>query len=290
MTLSLRNPRRRAVTLLEVMLVMGVLSILLGLLITSVQRAREAANVISCQTHLKDLALAVHNYETATGKMPPYASGRPKELYGSWYMHLLPYVGQQDLYEVLQRSQHTFHNNIEVVTSAEYTPAVKHIVFPDLVCESDPTRHAPNGNNTTNYLANWYALSDGQRGTYRRAQPFESLTNGLSNVILLAEGYSDCQGLPRLALYSSHFHNFGITQDGLPSDDSFYKDKGKDYLMFQENPSPKDCDKWRTQTAHAMMPVALADGSVRNVPPTISPHTWRHLIHGREGGSPGADW
>ena len=54
--------------------------------------------------------------------------------------------------------------------------------------------------------------------------------------------------------------------------------------MFQDNPSPKHCDKWRTQTAHAMMPVALADGTVRNVSPAISPHTWRHLMRARDAG------
>ena len=221
MTLAARKARP-ALTMLEVLLVMSMLSVLCGLFVVGIQRSREAANLACCQAHLRDLALAMHHYESDTGKLPPYASGRPHEMYGSWYMHLLPYVGHQDLYEIMQEGQHSMHHGVKVFTAGDHLPAIKNAIFPELVCASDPTRHDVDGNNTTNYLANWYALSDGVRGTYRHAQRRDSLANGLSNVVMLAEAYSDCHGLSRLALYSSTYHNFGITQDGLPSDDHWY--------------------------------------------------------------------
>ena len=248
---------RPAISIIEVLVVISLIGILIGLLVPAVQRVRETANMANCNAHLKDLVLAVHSYESTNGKMPPYASGRPREMIGGWYMHLLPYVGHADLYDILKENQITTRNGIQVVTNGMYLPQVKNANFPELVCASDPTRHESYGDNATNYVANWYALSDGIRGTYRRARRFDSLTNGLSNVVLFAEAYSDCDGLHRLALYSSYYHNFGITQQGMPSADPHYAPN--DYLMFQE--SPKHCDKWRTQTAHSLMPVALADGS-----------------------------
>lgn len=277
---------RSALTLLETLVVMALLGMLLSVLMVSIQQTREIANRACCQAHLKNLALSVHNYHSVQGKMPPYASGRPNEIYGGWYMHLLPFVERGALYETICAGQFTNSNGLTIATTGSFLPAAMDAVFPELVCASDPTRKAMGGDNTTNYLANWYALSDGVRGTYRSAQPFESLTNGMSNVVLFAEAYTDCSDMQRLALYSASFHNFGITGEGLPSDDSWYAPT--DYFMFQVR--PEKCDNWRTQTPHSVMHVALADGSARSVLPTIAPETWKSVLKARDGAIPGPDW
>src|ERR1051325_7599137 len=278
---------RAAQTLIEVLVALAVLGILLGLASVWIQGVRERASQVSCEVHLRDLALAVHAHHGAKGTMPPYASGRPHELYGGWYMHLLPYVGHDSLHETLLANQVSVHKGgISIATTGSSIPAVKYAAFPEIVCASDPTRHGTGGDNKTNFLANWYALSDGIRGTYRRPQRFSSLSNGLSNVVLFAEAYSECAGLPRLALYSSHYHNFGITQEGLPSDDPWYAPT--EYIMFQERPAK--CDPWRTQTPHDVMHVALADGSVRSGAPSICTQTWKYGVKARLGTVPGSDW
>src|SRR5262245_25127793 len=97
-----RRPRR-GFTLIELLVVIAIIAILIGLLIPAVQKVREAAARTQCQNQLKQLALAVSNYE---GNYKAYPRGNALSSSNfstgdngaSWVFMVLPFMEQEPLY------------------------------------------------------------------------------------------------------------------------------------------------------------------------------------------------
>jgi len=93
------SQRRSGFTLIELLVVIAIIAILIALLVPAVQKVRESAARTHCQNNLKQIALALHNYEGVKKKLPPGVTrGRPYD-YWSWMAMLMPYIEQGALYQ-----------------------------------------------------------------------------------------------------------------------------------------------------------------------------------------------
>ena len=93
--------RRRGFTLIELLVVIAIIAVLIALLLPAVQSAREAARRISCTSNLKQIGLALHNYISTTGVLPPGRFNSHIAGHGNcWgtYAQLLPQLDQIAIY------------------------------------------------------------------------------------------------------------------------------------------------------------------------------------------------
>ena len=112
----------RGFTLVELLVVIAIIAILISLLVPAVQSVRESGNRTTCQNNIKQLILATHNYHDAFKMLPTYngvspakngstaQSANPRTVYGSWFVHLLPFVEQQNLYSQIAVDVAQFSN------------------------------------------------------------------------------------------------------------------------------------------------------------------------------------
>lgn len=95
--------RRRAFTLVELLVVIAIIGMLVAILLPAVQKARESARKTACQNNLKQIGLAIANYESALRHFPPgqkWTGSRddPATRDYAWSAYLLPYIEEGSLY------------------------------------------------------------------------------------------------------------------------------------------------------------------------------------------------
>jgi prepilin-type N-terminal cleavage/methylation domain-containing protein len=124
---------RRGFTLIELLVVIAIIAVLIALLLPAVQAAREAARRMQCVNNLKQLGLAVMNYESNNGSLPPagcLAGAIPVNNF-SMKARILPYIEQVSLYNSLNMTyaQETPHNatNLWTVVNAFICPSDSNI-------------------------------------------------------------------------------------------------------------------------------------------------------------------
>ena len=109
------SKQRRGFTLVELLVVIAIIGILVALLLPAVAAAREAARKMSCQNNLKQIGLACRTYHNTYGRFPPcgmYFWTRQSKNAHTWYnssrgsvfVHLLPFMEQDPIYNQLNQS------------------------------------------------------------------------------------------------------------------------------------------------------------------------------------------
>jgi prepilin-type N-terminal cleavage/methylation domain-containing protein len=164
--MTARRTKRVAFTLIELLVVIAIIAILIGLLLPAVQKVREAANRTKCTNNQKQLALAMHNFQGARGRLPLGDAFQGN--HGTWQMEILPFIEQQAIWD----SYRNFGGNNAAAggngtgtpqynDAATNLPNVLTKVIPTLRCPSDANviktlvgTGAP-GATRHSYVVNW---------------------------------------------------------------------------------------------------------------------------------------
>jgi len=192
--------RRRAFTLVELLVVIAIIGILIALLLPAVQAAREAARRAQCTNNLKQLALAMHNYNDVF-KVFPFLRGGTNTNLGkmSGWIGLLPFVEQQPLYQTIANpvtvGGTTYPPFGPDPNNTAYLPWLEQVQ--GLLCPSDQGGYKklttdPGRNNyvfcvgDTIYNVNTLQNTRGVFG-YNSRSSFRDITDGSSNTLVLSE-------------------------------------------------------------------------------------------------------
>jgi prepilin-type N-terminal cleavage/methylation domain-containing protein len=280
--------RRVGFSMIELLVVLAVLGFLLALLLPAIQKVREAAARAQTQNSLKQMALATINCaDTYQGRMPPAFGKFPANNVPAFSVHvsILPFIEQANLYQ-------------------QYVNAGKaeEVVIPVFVSPMDASAPQPPVG-IQDFAANLRVFSDkGLKTKFDAPMPAlageepcttrfpASFTDGTSNTILFATRYGKCgNGGSRYASApntntAAMFGQNAAKVAARPADVT---------ATFLLHPAAQQC-RPTPLMAHSFsssgIEVALADGSVRTVTATVSPHTWNAAVQPNDGEVLGPDW
>jgi prepilin-type N-terminal cleavage/methylation domain-containing protein len=109
---------RKGFTLIELLVVVAIISVLVSLLLPAVQQAREAARRTQCKNNLRQVGLALHNYESSYGMFPPSRINISTPLFQqSWSVMVLPQMDQGNMYNSYNFNVNWFDAQNDAVTT-----------------------------------------------------------------------------------------------------------------------------------------------------------------------------
>jgi len=292
--------------------VIAIIAVLIGLLLTGMQSARETARGTACGNNLRQVMLAVQLLGDARKYLPPMAAPgsratitRAASAYNgakgfTTFTWLLPYVEEEPLYALAKRDVNT------PVHDAPGAGKVYSVPIPIYRCPSDAFHDGGlslTGNGGAdlwavgNYAANYNVFGNPTGRTVEERSEGRSrfegaMPDGASKTVVLAERYGTCGsggvvtgGDTAGSLWCDSNNRwrpvFCVNEKDQTPDAPGYTRCG----LFQVAPHwLTGCDSSVAQTAHpGGMKVALGDGGVRGLAADIDPETWARVCHPADG-------
>jgi prepilin-type N-terminal cleavage/methylation domain-containing protein/prepilin-type processing-associated H-X9-DG protein len=220
----MRTPTsRHAFTLIELLVVIAIIAVLIALLLPAVQAAREAARRSQCVNNLKQMGLAIANYESSNSSLPPHGSNQPTTNMNDFSMkvRILPFMEQEVIFNAFNQSFD--FNNIQ-------NPTAGHNKISAFLCPSDSNSISRVGTtyggldfgdcNYYNNLGTLLSLNGGQfdgpaylmGSAYGSTVTMARIIDGTSNTAIMSEG----------AMGNSSNGTYPVTGPGTPGKGSLW--------------------------------------------------------------------
>jgi prepilin-type N-terminal cleavage/methylation domain-containing protein len=287
----MRPQKQKAFTLVELLVVIAIIGILVALLLPAIQAAREAARRSHCKNNLKQIGLALHNYESVHRVFPPGFVSKATTIDGpgtgpgwGWAAHVLPHLEEAALNIDLKRSiTDPIHDRARTAVLSIFrcpSDSVELPTFPVQTAGASDTEVA-----FSNYVAvggtrEVTEFPDTGTGIFLRNQPLaiKKITDGLSHTIMVSERAS--RQSPQTTWVGA------VTAAEVPPKNPDYETEGPPVLVLTNTGTAEDgrvpnnaldhvedSNSDHPQGVHLM----FADGSVQAINNEIDPAVWEAL-------------
>ena len=274
--------KKRGFTLIELLVVIAIIGILVGMLFPAIQAVRDAARRTDSTNRLRQFVLGAHNAESARQEFPPSIctmTGDRGYIRGSVFLHMLPYLEQQNLLE-------------QTIDTGDYYGVYRNKVnFFRNPCDategsSGQITHTPWGDyGLIGYAANYQALGcvqdNGSGGYDRQIKGMNNFVDGTSNTIMFMERYMSMRNADYYSNNDNWYYNIWAYADDFwfhwnPVALAYVTGPAS---KFQVNPS----EGFETATVNPLLAhaprssgilISKADGSTKLLAAEIDPDIW----------------
>jgi type II secretory pathway pseudopilin PulG len=310
--------RRRGLTVIEVLVLLGIVGLVVALVLPAVRKVRDAEARTSCVNNLKQVVLATHNYNDTYGKLPPLAgapveNGRPYPQ--SFFFVIVPFI----------EAGPTYGDGMRRATTPGLTwtgPAGSGQIYNACFCKPYVCRADPTNPGTRLTACGWVGASYGANYQVFGTEDWDSkyrlgkIPDGSTYTIFLADRFAqfpgpdgrftDPDGIPQQACnlwaWPANYPPNPPTayRSPVPQNAAMFAyhnlDTGQGYgeVVFRQPQvgiGAFEADYRSVQSGHAgVVQVGMGDGSVHAVSARVSQPTWQNAVTPADGQTFGSDW